>query len=440
MEIRVHPWLPPPLPACCSSALPSAEEKVPKIALVTTVWYQNSHADVIAGRLLDGYTLDGKGEFPKLKLVSAYVDQFAPRGDKSRDFAKKHGFTIYDSIEKALTLGGDKLAVDGVLMVAEHGEYPESEFGSIQHPKRRFFGEIVKVFDASGRVVPVFSDKHLADNWTDIAWIYGESQRLKIPLMAGSSLPGMWRYPPVDTERDKPIKEIVATSYHRLDAYGFHALEMAQCLAERRKNGEVSGETGVKRVRTISGDAVWAAGDAGEFDLKLLDEVVTRFKDRPLPAGKTVREVVKEPILFMIDYNDGLRTSILTMDGSNVAFAAGWRYADGSTGSDRLLDAGIPPIPALHVPAQRGRADVSHRPADLAGRADAPDQRPARFAAHQPQTEGGMDRDARIWRRSSTRTPSTGSSRRPRRRTGRMMDSESILQLIGHWCFVIGHF
>jgi hypothetical protein len=321
------------LVACLLVSAAAAEEKVPKIALVTTVWYQNAHADVIAGRLLDGYTLDGNGEFPKLKLVSAYVDQFAPRGDKSRDFAKKHGFTIYDSIEKALTLGGDKLAVDGVLMVAEHGEYPESEFGSIQHPKRRFFSEVVKVFEASGRVVPVFSDKHLADNWTDISWIYGESQRLKIPLMAGSSLPVMWRYPPVDTERDKPIKEIVATSYHRLDAYGFHALEMAQCLAERRKNGEVSGETGVKRVRTISGDAVWAAGDAGEFDLKLLDEVVSRFKDRPLPAGKPVREVVKEPILFMIDYNDGLRTSILTMDGSNVAFAAGWKYADGSTQS-----------------------------------------------------------------------------------------------------------
>src|SRR6188508_1124063 len=98
-----------------ASLLPSlagAEEKVPKIALVTTVWYQNAHADVIAGRLLDGYTLDGKGEFPNLKLVTAYLDQFEPRADKSREFAKKHGFTIYDSIDKALTLGGDKLAVD----------------------------------------------------------------------------------------------------------------------------------------------------------------------------------------------------------------------------------------------------------------------------------------------------------------------------------------
>jgi hypothetical protein len=315
------------------SPLARAEDKVPTVAVLTTVWHQNSHADVIAGRLLDGYSLDGQGEFPKLKLVSAYVDQFEPRPDKSRDYAKAHGFPIYGSIKEALTLGGDKLAVDGILMICEHGNYPESETGSIQHPKRKFFEEIVKVFEASGRVVPVFSDKHLEDDWTDIDAIYRSKQRLMVPMMAGSSLPGLWRYPAADTQRDKPLKEIVATSYHRLDAYGFHALEMAQCLAERRKNGEASGETGVKRVRTISGPAVWAAGEAGEFDLKLLDEVVTRFKDRPLPAGKTVRDVVKEPILFMIDYSDGLRTSILTMDGANVAFAAGWRYADGTTQS-----------------------------------------------------------------------------------------------------------
>ena len=307
----------------------TAGEKIPKIALVTTVWYQNAHADVIAGRLLDGYTLDGKGEFPKLKLVSAYIDQFEPRPDKSREFAKKHGFTIYDSIDKALTLGGDKLAVDGVLMVAEHGNYPESEHGSIQHPKRRFFGEIVKVFETSGRVVPIFSDKHLEDDWTDISWIYGEAQRLKIPMMAGSSIPTLWRYPPVDLERDKPVKELVATSYHRLDSYGFHALEMVQCLVERRKGGE----TGVKRVRTLSDDAVWTAGDAGEWDLKLLNECTSRFKDRALPPGKTARDTVKMPYLFQIDYADGLRASILTMDGSQVEWAAAWKYDDGTTQS-----------------------------------------------------------------------------------------------------------
>jgi hypothetical protein len=311
----------------------AADEKVPKIAVITTVWYQNSHADVIASRLVEGYTLDGQGDFPKLKLAGAYVDQFEPRGDKSRELSKKHGFPIYASIKEALTLGGDKLAVDGVLLICEHGEYPESETGSIQYPKRKFFAEIAQVFEASGRVVPVFSDKHIEDDWTDIDAFYQTAQRLKVPLMAGSSLPVLWRYPATDVKRDKPLKEIVATSYHRLDTYGFHALEMVQCLVERRKNGETSGETGVKRVRTLSGDAVWAAGDAGEFDLKLLDAAVSRFKERPLPAGQSVREAVKKPVLFMVDYNDGLRASILTMDGSNVEWAAAWRYGDGSTDS-----------------------------------------------------------------------------------------------------------
>ena len=188
--------------SCGSSAVAActAQDKIPSVAVVTTVWRHNAHADVIASRLVQGNTLDGKGEFPKLKLVSAYVDQF-PANDMSRRLATEHGFTIYDSVAKALTLGGDKLAVDGVLLICEHGDYPRSETGSIQHPKRRLFGEIVKVFETSGRVVPVFSDKHLEDDWQDIAWFYGEAQRLKIPLMAGSSLPTLWRYPEADVER-----------------------------------------------------------------------------------------------------------------------------------------------------------------------------------------------------------------------------------------------
>ena len=65
--------------------------------------------------------------------------------------------------------------------------------------------------------------------------------------MAGSSLPTLWRYPPTDVKLGEPLKEIVAVSYHRLDAYGFHALEMVQCLAERRKGGE----SGIKQVRCL---------------------------------------------------------------------------------------------------------------------------------------------------------------------------------------------
>src|SRR5687767_1875730 len=104
-----HPWLLLfLLPALALAAEPG---KIPTVAVITTEWRLNSHADVIAGRLVEGFTLDGQGEFPKLKLVSAYVDQF-PANDKSRKLAEKHGFKMYDSIAGALTLGTDKLAVD----------------------------------------------------------------------------------------------------------------------------------------------------------------------------------------------------------------------------------------------------------------------------------------------------------------------------------------
>ena len=306
-----------------------AQDKLPTIAVVTTEWRHNSHADVIASRLVQGYNLDGKGEFPKLKLVSAYIDQF-PANDMSRRLAMEHGFTIYDSVEKALTLGGEKLAVDGVLLIAEHGKYPESETGSIQFPKRRMFGEIVKVFEKSGRVVPVFSDKHIEDDAADIAWIWGEVQRLKIPFMAGSSLPGLWRYPEADVERGAALKEIVAVSYHRLDTYGFHALEMVQCLAERRKGGE----TGIKQVRCLEGDAVWAAGKDGTYDRRLLDEALSKLKEQPRkPDSKPIEELAKKPALFIIDYEDGLRTSVLTLNGAVGEWTVAWRYADGRSQS-----------------------------------------------------------------------------------------------------------
>jgi hypothetical protein len=283
---------------------------------------------VIAARLLQGNTLDGQGEFPKLKLASLYVDQF-PERDKSRELAKQHGVPIFGSVAEALTLGGDRLAVDGVLLIAEHGKYDESPTGSIQYPKRRLFGEIVKVFESSDHVAPVFSDKHLEDDWTDIAWIWEQKQRLKIPLMAGSSLPTLWRYPQADVELGRPLKEIVAVSYHRLDAYGFHALEMVQCLAERRQGGE----TGVKQVRCLEGDAVWEAGRTGVFDQKLLDEALGRLKERPLPAGKRLQDLAKQPALFVIDYEDGLRASILTANGAVGEWTVAWRYGDGRSES-----------------------------------------------------------------------------------------------------------
>jgi hypothetical protein len=296
--------------------------RVPGVAGVATAYFRNSHADMIIGRLLQTDTLDDKGHRPALELISLYTDQI-PKTDIGRSLAQHRGVPVYDGVEETLTRGTGRLAVDGVLLVAEHGEYPKSDTGQTIYPKRRLFIQVLDVFDRSGRVVPVFIDKHLADNWADAKWIYDEAQRRKIPMMAGSSLPGLWRYPPVDVRRGAKLDQIVVVSYHTLDGYGFHAVETLQCLAERRRGGE----TGVRKVQCLTGPAVWGAGQEGVYDRALLDAALSRLKERPLPAGERIEDLVPKPVLFVVDYNDGLRGCVFTLNGAVVEWAAAWRYS-----------------------------------------------------------------------------------------------------------------
>jgi hypothetical protein len=306
-----------------NAAEPASPPPGKNIAAIVTVYYHNSHADLIASRLLQTDTLDGKGKESPLKLASLYTDQ-KPEKDISRLLAASHRFRVSETIEDALTLGTGYLAVDGVLLIAEHGEYPKSAVGNTQYPKRRFWEEMLKVFRASGRVVPVFIDKHLADNWTDAKFICDTARDLKIPLMAGSSVPGTWRRPPADVKRGAHLREIVAITYHITEHYGFHALEMVQALAEQRQGGE----TGIKAVQTFAGDAVWRAFEEKAFDTGLFDAAWKRLSE-PRGGGRPLRQIVREPKLFRIEYADGLRAHLLELNGAAGEWAAAWRYADG---------------------------------------------------------------------------------------------------------------
>jgi hypothetical protein len=292
------------------------------IAAIVTVYHHNSHADMIVSRLLQTDTLDGKGKDSPLKLVSLYTDQ-KPEKDISRLLAASHRFRVSESIEDALTLGTGRLAVDGVLLIAEHGNYPKTSLGNTQYPKRRFWEETLKVFRASGRVVPVFIDKHLADNWQDAKFIYDSARELQIPLMAGSSVPLAWRRPPADVKRGARLREIVAITYHITEHYGFHALEVVQALAEQRKGGE----TGIKSVQTFTGEAVWRAFDQKAFDTELFDAAWKRLSE-PRGGGRPLRQLVREPKLFRLEYADGLRAHLLELNGAAGEWSAAWRYLD----------------------------------------------------------------------------------------------------------------
>jgi hypothetical protein len=299
-----------------------AADRAPKVAAIVTTYFHNSHADVIVSRLLQTMTLDDNGEHSTLQLASLYIDQPAD-SSVGLGIARAHHIPIYKTPAEALTLGGRSLAVDGVLLIGEHGKYPLSETGQVTFPKRRLFSDILAVFDASGRVVPVYSDKHLADNWRDAKWLYDQARQRGMPLMAGSTLPLTWRYPPVDVRRGARISEIVATAYGSLEAYGYHGLEIIQCLAERRAGGE----TGVQSVQIFEGPRVWQAIAGGAICRQLIDAATAKRRHSLGKPREPLENLLKNPALVVVTYRDGLKVGLLWA-ANLIDFTAAWREAD----------------------------------------------------------------------------------------------------------------
>jgi hypothetical protein len=317
--------------AAASLARGNARERK-RLAIVTTEWRFHSHAWHMGTRFLVGYPIEGRWHRPPLEVVSAYVDQ-EPENDLSRRRAREFGFTIYPSIAEALRCGGDKLAVDAVLVIGEHGKYPRNDLGQTQYPRYEFFTQVVDVFKKDGRVLPVFNDKHLSWKWDWAKEMVETSRAMNIPFLAGSSLPVTWRMPSIDMPYDARVDEIMCVAIGGVDSYDFHALEVMQCMAERRRGGE----TGVAWVEALRGDSVWKAMDQASFkqggwDAGLFRACLSRsqtlnqsddFSHR-YPTIEQMRQWVTEPIAYRFQYADGLEATMLLMNGlvGDFTFAA----------------------------------------------------------------------------------------------------------------------
>ncbi len=289
-----------------------------KIAVVTTVYYRRgSHSEWIAGRLLEGYDYNGKRHEPRVKIVSMYTHQ-VPENDMSREMAAKHGFTIYPTVREALTQGGNDLAVDGVVMIGEHGNYHSNIKGQKYYPRWYLYRQIMDVFRKSGRAVPVFTDKHFSVEWNEAKWMYDQSHELGFPLMAGSSLPVIYRIPALELELETPIEKAVALHPGGKE-YAFHGIEVLQCMVERRRGGE----TGVAAVQCLEGrDEVWKWTDANPWAERLLGECLKRCPERE-PGNP--RDYVRNPFLFILEYCDGVQALVYSLSGNKLrswAFAA----------------------------------------------------------------------------------------------------------------------
>jgi hypothetical protein len=300
------------LAAGSALAAPAARPATKSVAAVITAYEKGLHGDVLIGKILEGWNQDG-GPGPALKLASLYVEQFTDK-DISRELANKYKVPMFDTIEKAITVGGTSIPVDGVISVGEHGNYPWNEKEQHLYPRRRFFQEITDTFEKYGRVVPVFNDKHLGPVWEDAKWMYDRAQKMKIPFMAGSSLVNTFRDPEIGVPMGCKIEAAVGIGYSGLDIYGAHALEIYQSIVERRGPKKIPEETGVKWVQCLQGEAMWKAADDGTVRKDLLAAAFAALSVTPQQQEDLRKD--KDSALFLFQYEDGLPGSVFMLPNS----------------------------------------------------------------------------------------------------------------------------
>jgi hypothetical protein len=298
-----------------------------RIAIIASIYRYLSHAQHMGDRFLIGYPLHGTWHKGDVEVVSLYVHQ-KPEGDQSEERAREFGFKVYPTIAEALRCGGDKLAVDAVLIICEHGDYPKNDLGQVLYPRYEFFKECVDVFRKDGRSVPVYNDKHLSYSFEKAKWMVDQSKQLGFPFLAGSSLPVTWRLPDLELPLGCEIQDALMVGVGGSDPMDYHALEAMQCMIERRKGGE----TGVKNVQLVDGNAVW---EDKRWSRELLVSALSRSdtplgltledaRTQDLVGSGELRRLVKNPAAYFIERNDGLRTTLLMLNGAvrDYTFAA----------------------------------------------------------------------------------------------------------------------
>ena len=304
-------------------------DKRPQIAILTTTLYPGAHSQHMVDRLLEGYGWDGHHHRPAMDLVSLYVDQVHER-DLSRERASRFPrLQVYPTIADALTLGGSKLAVDGVLLVAEQGDYRKNDRGQQLYPRYEFFRQMAAVFRAGGRGVPVFVDKHLSWKWEWAREMYDIAQELGFPMMAGSSLPVTRRTPAIDLPLGAGVEEAVSVGCGWVDGGDIHVYEIHQAMVERRRGGEC----GVGWLQAVRGDDFWQAHADGRWSRELFGAALCRSHrmlparagfNHVLPTLDEMRARAADPWAYQYEHLDGLKCTVIFLNGllEDINFAA----------------------------------------------------------------------------------------------------------------------
>jgi hypothetical protein len=292
----------------------------PRVAAIFTEFRFRSHAFNFLENFFRPYLFNGQLTEPGVEVVSFYADQF-PKDDLAREVSRRLHVPLFGSIAEALCVGGKELAVDAVLSIVEHGDYPMNGRGQRMYPRREFFDAAVAVMRRAGRAVPLFNDKHLSYRWDWAKQMYDTSRALGVPLMAGSSVPLAERRPPLELPAGSEIEEAVSVHGGGVESYDFHGLEVLQSVVESRRGGE----TGISQIEFLERAELERAAEQGRWSRALYDAAMA--VDIPRPPGSPRAPKNDRPTApshgILVRYRDGTRAAVVAAGGN----ANRWNFA-----------------------------------------------------------------------------------------------------------------
>src|SRR5262249_27373071 len=156
--------------------------------------------------------------------------------------------------------------------------------------------------------VPIFNDKHLSTDWSECVEMVSDSKRLQFPFMAGSSLPITPRVPAIDLPDWTPVFGSGFGGLLRVFSYGFHSLQTAQCMSERRSRGE----TGIRSVQALRGEQMWDHVADRDVIKRLLVAALSRSHNLPEENGypteplsfEWARKTLSDGYAYFIEHRD----------------------------------------------------------------------------------------------------------------------------------------
>ncbi len=309
-----------------------------KIAFILEDFVVGAASQQLLDRFLIGYSRDG--EFRRIPDLEVAVWP-APAAENSTAFAEAATGLAVRQRDFKLILHSNLAAAlkdaDAVIVIAA--------------AERVAVGE--ELLRSALEQAPVgatcFVHGTLATNLASAQRLASIAATRKIVLASATSVATTLRLPDVDVVAYAALTEALIVVQGPRPMAELWAIDGLLPIIARRRGGE----SRIRSVRRLKGRDIWRAGDKGEWSWPLLAAAISRSNTTqgdPGRDGRTqdlaglglVKKLARDPRGWIIEHIDGLRSTILVLDGvvADINFAV--RSRDGSITSAQLYR---PPAP-----------------------------------------------------------------------------------------------